>query len=73
MTNEQQQWLRDLTAQDLMGLGLENVGFVKRIVVQGQVGWSIHMADGTQIAMADARDVAFAAVRQHNLDPVSVH
>jgi hypothetical protein len=73
MTNEQQQWLRDLSTQDLVALGLENVAFVKRIVVHDQVGWSIHMADGTQIAMADERDVAFAAVRQHNLEPLSVH
>ena len=30
-------------------------------------------ADGTQIAIMADRDVAFAAVRQNDLGPVSVH
>jgi hypothetical protein len=73
MTNEQLPSLRDLSAQDLAALGVEHVAYVRRIVMQDQVGWSIHLADGTQIAMADDRDVAFAAVRQHDLEPLSVH
>jgi hypothetical protein len=42
-------------------------------VVNGVTGFSIHAADGTQIGMAPSRDIAFAAVKQHELEPVSLH
>jgi hypothetical protein len=42
-------------------------------VVDGTSGYAVHAADGTQIALLPDRDVAFATVRQHDLEPVSVH
>jgi hypothetical protein len=35
--------------------------------------YAIYLADGTQLAIAPSREVAFAAVRQHELEPASVH
>ena len=73
MTNEQLQRIKDLSPQDFAALGMQHVAFVKRIEAKGQVSWSIHLADGSQIAVADDRDVAFAAVRQQDLEPLNVH
>ena len=68
-----QERLKHLSARDLTLLGLNDVAYVKRVVVKDQIGFSIHAADGSQIGMAADRDTAFAGIRQHDLEPVSVH
>lgn len=65
--------LRPMSNVDFANWGLPQVAFVKRITVDNMVGWSIHAADGTQVGLAPSRDLAFAAIRQHDLEPVSVH
>lgn len=35
--------------------------------------YAVHLMDGTRIAVVDDRDAAFAAARQHEMEPVSVH
>jgi hypothetical protein len=62
-----------LTAQDFAQLGSQNLAFVRRVEEEGQVQWAIFAADGTPIGLAPSREVAFAAVRQHDLEPQSVH
>jgi len=53
--------------------GVPQIAYVKQVVVNNDVGWSIHAADGTQLGMAPDRDIAFASVRQHDLEPFSTH
>ena len=53
--------------------GLNDTAYVKRATVEGQRVWAIHAADGTPLTTLATRDTAFAAVRQHALEPVSVH
>ncbi len=65
--------IRQLSSRELGLLGMEDVAFVKRIVVDGVAAFAIHAADGTRIAVIPNRDVAFAVVRQHDMEPVSVH
>jgi hypothetical protein len=68
-----QRTMRAMTASDLATWGVPDIAFVKRVVVNDEVGWSIHAADGTHMGLASTRDLAFAAVRQHDLEPYSVH
>ncbi|MBM3572882.1 MAG: DUF1150 family protein [Alphaproteobacteria bacterium] len=68
-----QERLKLLSAQDFAVLGLNDVAYVKRVVVDQQVGYSIHAADGKAIGMAPNRESAFAGIRQHELEPVSAH
>ena len=35
--------------------------------------YAVHLMDGTRVAVVDNRDAAFAAARQNEMDPVSVH
>ena len=35
--------------------------------------YSVHSSDGERIALVGDRDLAFAAARQHEMNPVSVH
>jgi hypothetical protein len=65
--------LRHLSPRDLASLGVQDMAFVKRIAVNDEIAYAIHAADGTQMALMADRDIAFAAVRQHGLEPVSVH
>lgn len=63
-----------LATQDFAALGLNQIAYVKDGVFQGAKVQEVFAADGTKIAvLGSGRDVAFAAVRQQNLEPVSVH
>lgn len=64
---------RIMTDQDLVGLGLKCVAYVKRIRINGGNAYSIHAADGTEIAIMDNRDMAFATIREHDMEAVSAH
>ncbi len=67
----QKHW--NLTEQDLIMLGIEKLAYVKPVTIKGDSLFAVHAADGTEIAVIADRDVAYAAVRQHSLEPVSVH
>jgi hypothetical protein len=54
-------------------LGVADVAYVKRVVNNGHVAYAVHAADGTPIATLRDRETALAAVRQHGLEPLSVH
>ncbi|HTZ37471.1 MAG TPA: DUF1150 family protein [Stellaceae bacterium] len=65
--------MRQLTANDLAMLGMQDIAYVKPVVIDGSAGYAIHAADGTQMAVIPDRELAFAVVRQNELEPVSVH
>ena len=65
--------MRQMAANDLAMLGMQDIAYVKPVVVDGNAGYAIHAADGTQMALIGDRDIAFAVVRQNELEPVSVH
>lgn len=51
----------------------DQLAYVKAVVFEGVAAYAIHAADGTQLAIVASRDLAFATVRQHDMNPVSVH
>ncbi len=67
------QYLRVMSKRSLAMLGLQDVAYVTQVVVDGENVYSIRAADGTMIDVMDDRDLAFAAARRHDLEPVSVH
>lgn len=62
-----------ITPQDLMVLGLQRVAYIKPVEIDGQTAFAVHAADGTKIAVMRERNLAYVAVRQNDLEPVSVH
>jgi hypothetical protein len=63
-----------MSLADFATWGMPDMAYVKRVVARdGAESWTIHAADGTQMGAAPNREVAFAAVRQYDLEPVSVH
>jgi len=64
--------LRQITPQDFAAMGMQQIAYIRPTIVNGVVAFTIHAADGRQIGMAPNRDVAFAAVIQHELEPVTL-
>jgi hypothetical protein len=65
--------IRHLSAEQLARLGVAQIAYVKPVFVNGTQGFAIHAADGTAMAIAGDRDVAVAAILQHEMHPLSVH
>ena len=65
--------VRHLSEKQLAALGVSHIAYLKPIMVNGAVGFAIHAADGTPMAVAGNREVAVAAVVQHEMLPLSVH
>lgn len=64
---------KPLSQQDFTSFGLEDLAYVKLVDVEGQRMHAIHAADGTPLTVIQGRDLAFATVRQHEMEPMSVH
>jgi len=65
--------IRQMSMRELALFGMQDLAYIKRVAVDDTHGYAVHAADGTQIALLSDRDVAFATVRQHDLEPMSVH
>jgi len=65
--------IRHISAAQLAQLGLQQLAYVKQVVANGAQCFAIHAADGTPMALADDRDVAIAAIVQHEMVPAQVH
>ena len=65
--------LRLISPKEFALLGVEDVAYVKRVMANGVAAYAVHAADGTEMAVLADRDLAFATLRQHDLEPVSVH
>ncbi|HEX3065206.1 MAG TPA: DUF1150 family protein [Dongiaceae bacterium] len=64
---------RIFSSQDFAVFGMQSLAYLRKITVDGTPGFGIFAADGTQLAFAPSRALAVAAVREHDLEPVSVH
>jgi hypothetical protein len=65
--------LRHISTNDLAILGMTDVAYVKSVKGENGTVYEIHAADGTPVAVMDERERAFATVRQHDMEPLSVH
>jgi hypothetical protein len=65
--------IRHLSSDQLARLGVQQIAYVKAVMMNGMVAYAIHAADGTPMAMAGNRDVAIAAVHQHEMQVSLVH
>jgi hypothetical protein len=65
--------IRHLSTEQLAQLGVSQIAYVKAVTVNGEHGFAIHAADGTPMALAGNREIAMAAILQHEMHPLSVH
>lgn len=64
---------RHLSPEDFAAFGVDHLAYVKPVQVNGVPAFAVHAADGTPLTVLPDREVASAAVRQNDLEPVSVH
>lgn len=65
--------LRNLSTRDFVRLGVEDVAYLRPVLLNGAQAFSIHAADGTPIGAAPSMQLAAAAIRQHEMEPALVH
>lgn len=65
--------IRKLTTEQLAQLGMQQIAYVKPVEINGTTGFAIHAANGMPMGLAENRDVALAAIVQHEMTPVPVH
>jgi hypothetical protein len=64
---------RALSLQAFAELGAQHLAYVKRIVVGGEAVFAAHAANGSLLHQFAERALADAVLRQHDLEPLSVH
>jgi hypothetical protein len=64
---------RELPAEMLADFGTPNAAYVRPAVQDGQPVYAIYSADGTQLAAAPSRALAFTLIRQNDLEPYDAH
>jgi hypothetical protein len=65
--------LKSISSREFALLGMDNLAYVKRVVVNDEPGFAIHGADGTQLAVVPNEETAYFTIRQNDLEAVSVH
>jgi hypothetical protein len=65
--------LRTLSPTDFAALGMSDIAYVKPVTLDNRIAYAIHAADGTQMAVVNDRELALAAVRQHDLEALDIH
>ncbi|MEM7654461.1 MAG: DUF1150 family protein [Pseudomonadota bacterium] len=65
--------LRHLSEEEVATLGMQDFAYIKQVIVDDEINFAIHAADGTQVAVMPEIDHAILAVKQHDLEPLRVH
>ena len=73
MHTENQIW-SELSARDFAALGLNEVAYITEVSDDhGNPAFVVRAANGQDIGTMSQRDIAVVAVRQHDMEPLSVH
>ena len=65
--------LAHMTPEDFANMGAPHLAYVAPMTTEHGPVFGIHAANGNLLGVVKSRDVAFAAARQNDLEPVSVH
>ncbi|MGE0733151.1 MAG: DUF1150 family protein [Alphaproteobacteria bacterium] len=72
--NEQINPIRQISEAELAALAVNHLAYIKLVPTpEGPALYEVFNADGTALAKFEDREIAFAAVRQNDMEPVSVH
>ncbi len=66
-------YVRTVAARDVLDDLLDDDGELTIDVEAGDTLYSVHSSTGERLALVGNRDLAFAAARQYEMNPVSVH
>jgi len=66
-------YVRSVAARDVIEELVDEDGELTIDVEEGDVLYSVHSSSGERLALVGNRELAFAAARQYEMNPVSVH
>ena len=66
-------YVRAVTAEDVMDELLDEDGDITMEISDGDILYSVHSSKGERLALVGDRELAFAAARQYEMNPVSAH
>ena len=64
--------LRNLSNQDFLAFGVNQIAYIKPIHVMGRDAFTLHGADGSPLAVIDSFEAAVMAVRQNDMEAVTL-
>ena len=70
--NSRQNLANTLTPEAFAMLGAPQLAYVGPVKTEQGEGFGIHSANGNLLGVVASRELAFAAARQHELEPVSI-
>lgn len=73
MANHKICYVREVFAKDVREEIEKETDDLNDIFDDDSILYALHADDGSRIALMSDRDVAFAAAKQHEMTPVSVH
>ncbi len=65
--------LSSLSPGDFQLLGLHHIAYIKPVVLNDRMAWSVYAADGTSMSVHLTEQAAAAAARQNHLFSVHTH
>ncbi|HEX7968353.1 MAG TPA: DUF1150 family protein [Stellaceae bacterium] len=65
--------LKLLSKHAFAALGYDAIAYLKRVEANGFVAYVVHAADGNYLCEFADRESACAALREHDIEPVSIH
>jgi len=66
-------YIRPVQAGDVADLLMDDDGYVTYDLDEDTILYSVHAADGERLALVGDLDLAFAAAKQQEMNPVNVH
>lgn len=66
------QMLRNLSSQDFLTFGVNQIAYVRPVAVMGRIAYGLHAADGSPLTVIDSFEGAVIAARQNDLEPVTL-
>lgn len=66
-------YIRTVSARDVLDDLIDEDGEITFDVEDGDTLYSVHSSTGERLALVGDRELAFAAARQYEMNPVSVH
>ncbi len=64
---------RLMEIRDFIALGLDDFAYIKPVVVENEQHFAVYTADGEEATILPDRLTAEMAVRDNDLEPVSIH
>jgi hypothetical protein len=65
--------VRHISSEELENLGMDELAFVKPVMTETGPAFSIHAADGRQLALTSSEALAAAMIIQNEMLPKLVH